>query len=141
MKRTAAIAIIVIVVIGAVIGILVANRHKSDNKAASSSSSATSSPTSNTSTNTPATSQNAVSISNFSFSPSSITVKKGTKVTWTNKDSTSHTVTPDKPDADFKGSDTLSNGDSYSVTFNTVGTFTYHCNIHSNMTGSVKVTE
>ena len=34
-----------------------------------------------------------VSIKNFEFSPKTLTVAKGTKVTWTNKDSANHTVT------------------------------------------------
>src|SRR5829696_2336470 len=34
-----------------------------------------------------------VMIQNFSFKPAHITIKRGTKVTWINKDSTTHTVT------------------------------------------------
>lgn len=79
-----------------------------------------------------------VTISNFAFAPASITVKKGTKVTWTNQDSTAHTVTGTNggPDSAPFGS-----GASYSYTFTTVGTFPYHCTIHSSMTGTVIVTE
>lgn len=79
-----------------------------------------------------------VTISNFAFAPNSITVKKGTKVTWMNQDSTAHTITGTNggPDSAAFGS-----GASYSFTFNTVGTFPYHCSIHSSMTGTVIVTE
>src|SRR3954451_4443487 len=40
-----------------------------------------------------AVSGTAVAITNFAFSPASLTVKAGTKVTWTNKDGDAHTVT------------------------------------------------
>src|SRR5690349_19293894 len=40
----------------------------------------------NTPTPAPPSSGNSVSIVNFAFSPASLTVKVGTKVTWTNND-------------------------------------------------------
>jgi amicyanin len=82
-----------------------------------------------------------VEIKDFAFSPAAITVKKGTKVTWTNKDSTQHNISPDTETADFKASELLAQGESYSVTFNTVGTFSYHCTPHPYMKASVIVTE
>lgn len=92
---------------------------------------------------TPATkpvSTSSVTIKNFAFSPANITVKKGTTVTWVNQDSTAHTVTENDgqtgPD-----SDTMANGQSYSFTFNTVGTFKYHCTFHAEMLGQVTVTD
>lgn len=85
---------------------------------------------------------NEVEIENFAFQPASISVKKGTTVTWTNKDSTQHSVIPDSGDSDaFQGSELLSQGATYSFTFNTPGTYTYHCGPHPQMTGSVTVTE
>lgn len=89
----------------------------------------------------PAGETNAVSIEDFAFKPASITVKKGTKVTWTNKDTARHTVTPDEASDAFKGSELLDQGQSYSFTFDTVGTYTYHCQPHPNMKGTVTVTE
>lgn len=79
---------------------------------------------------------NQVTISNFSFNPQSITVSPGTVVTWTNQDSTNHTVTSN--DNKFN-SDQLKSGDSFNFTFNDTGTFSYHCSIHTNMTGQVVV--
>jgi plastocyanin len=83
---------------------------------------------------------NAVTIQSFAFSPASITVKKGATVTWTNQDSAAHTVIetdsqtgPNSPD--------LSKGKSYSFTFDSAGTYHYHCSIHPSMTGTVTVTE
>ncbi|HEX5395430.1 MAG TPA: cupredoxin family copper-binding protein [Candidatus Saccharimonadales bacterium] len=90
--------------------------------------------------NQPASTANKVTISNFSFSPSDISVKKGTTVTWTNSDSVQHTVTVDSGN-DGPKSQPLSNGQSYSFTFNDEGTFNYHCSFHPEMHGTVTVTE
>jgi len=79
---------------------------------------------------------NQVSIINTSFNPSTITVSPGTTVTWTNNDSTTHTVTSN--DNSF-GSNQLSPGNTFQSTFNNTGTFSYHCSIHSSMTGQVIV--
>jgi len=76
-----------------------------------------------------------VSIDNMAF-PSTTTVNKGQTVVWTNNDSTVHTVTFDDGSAN---SGTIAVGGTFSHTFNTAGSFTYHCNFHSNMTGKVVV--
>ena len=81
---------------------------------------------------------NAVTISNFAFSPASITVPVGTKVTWTNQDSATHTVTADDGKSfDSKG---VAQGATYSFTFTTAGTFAYHCAVHPDMKATVIVT-
>jgi amicyanin len=80
---------------------------------------------------------NSVTIENFAFNPATITVKKGTTVTWTNKDSAAHTVTTDSGSGPT--SQLLNQGDSYTFTFNTAGTFNYHCQPHPNMKGTVIV--
>jgi plastocyanin len=79
-----------------------------------------------------------VEISNFAFSPSQITVKVGTKVTWTNSDSAAHTVTSD---TGVFGSKTLNTGSSYSFVFNAPGTYSYHCAIHPSMKAIIVVTQ
>ena len=90
-------------------------------------------------TETPTATAN-VDIRNFSFTPASITVKKGSTVTWTNNDSSAHTVTEidgqSGPD-----SQRLAKGESYTFTYNTVGTFKYVCSLHPDMKGTVTVTE
>jgi len=78
----------------------------------------------------------AVSIQNFAFNPATLTVPVGTTVTWTNNDSTAHTVTAD--DGSFK-SGNVDPGATFSFTFSTAGTFNYHCEIHPNMTASITV--
>ncbi len=50
----------------------------------------------NTPTTAPTSTGNSVSIANFAFSPTSLTVKVGTKVSWTNNDTVTHTVTANK---------------------------------------------
>jgi plastocyanin len=78
----------------------------------------------------------AVSIVDFAFQPASIEVATGGTVTWTNTGQAPHTVTAD--DGSFD-SGTLSPGATFSQTFATAGTFTYHCNIHPQMTATVIV--
>jgi plastocyanin len=79
-----------------------------------------------------------VVIQNFSFKPAQITVKRGTRVTWINKDMTKHTATASNGAFD---SGILRPGQSYSHTFKTAGrTNNYHCEIHPFMRGSVTVT-
>lgn len=78
-----------------------------------------------------------VQIANFAFTPSSLTVKVGTTVTWTNTDSVSHTVTAD--DGSFT-SGKIATGSTFKETFAKAGTYAYHCAIHSSMTGTITVT-
>lgn len=85
-----------------------------------------------------------VTISDMSFKPNAIKIKKGTKVTWTNQDTVAHSVVADDPanSSDFKaGAPTFSKGQKYSITFNTTGYFYYHCSVHSFMKGSVQVVD
>jgi plastocyanin len=79
----------------------------------------------------------SVNIVNFSFQPTPLTIPVGTKVVWTNQDSTSHTSTSD---AGAWDSGTLSKGMTFSFTFMQAGTFAYHCNIHPDMHGMIVVT-
>jgi plastocyanin len=77
-----------------------------------------------------------IEIKNFSFSPMSLTVPVGTKVTWKFDDSAQHTVSAD--DKSFV-SPAMSNGQTYSYTFTKSGTFQYICSIHQYMKGTVVV--
>jgi plastocyanin len=82
---------------------------------------------------------NSVTIDNDAYSPSTLTVKKGTTVTWTNNDSDQHTVTSDA--GSFLNSGLINPGSNYQYTATTVGTFLYHCEVHSNMHGTLVVTD
>ncbi len=89
------------------------------------------------STSTPAkTSPNTVTISNFAFGPSTLTIAKGTAVTWQNNDAVAHTATSDAGKWDTGN---IISGGSKSVTFDSVGTFPYHCAVHPMMTASIVV--
>lgn len=78
---------------------------------------------------------NAVSIENLSFNPTTVEVKVGDTVTWTNNDGVSHTVTGDSG----LDSGTLAAGATYSKTFDAAGTYEYGCSIHPDMKGTVVV--
>ncbi len=82
----------------------------------------------------------SIEIKNFSFSPTSATVKAGTTVTWTNNDAVPHTITSD-PDGSLFKSSTLNPGETFQFTFSTAGSFAYHCSIHTSMQGTVVVTQ
>lgn len=82
---------------------------------------------------------NQVGIQDFAFTPAAITVKKGTTVTWTNKDSVQHSIIGDTDNG--PKSSLLSQGATYSFTFDTAGVYSYHCGPHPQMTGKVTVTK
>jgi len=77
-----------------------------------------------------------VDIVDFSFQPSMVFVHPGETVEWYNQGSAHHTVTSD--DGAFD-SGVISPGGEYSETFNTPGTYRYHCEIHENMHGTILV--
>jgi plastocyanin len=80
-----------------------------------------------------------ITMKNFAFDPSSVTVKTGTMVTWVNQDAASHAIASDNSSSVAFSSDPLPTGASYNFTFATPGTFTYHCSIHPSMTGTIIV--
>jgi len=82
---------------------------------------------------------NAVSIIDFGFTPQSLTAKIGQEITWTNTGNAAHTVTFDSGGIDSSG--TLAAGATFKHTFDAAGTFTYHCSIHSSMTGTITVSQ
>ena len=65
-------------------------------------------------------------------------VAAGDTVTWTNREIARHTVTADNGAFD---SGSLKDGDRFSFTFDTPGTFTYFCEFHTSMKASVTVTD
>jgi plastocyanin len=85
----------------------------------------------------------AVSITAAGFSPSTVTVKAGTVVTWTNASGADARVAsdphPTHTDLPALDSATLATGDSYSFTFTKVGTWGYHNHEAPTRRGSVIV--
>ena len=71
------------------------------------------------------------------FDPSTITVKTGDSVEWDFQDSSApHTVTADNGSFD---SCTQNAGFKFFVTFSKAGEVKYHCTIHAQMLGDIKV--
>ncbi len=91
----------------------------------------------------------SVSIQNMAFGPSSLTIKAGDSVTWTNMDSVPHTVTSDSGSELSSGTlsgassggyySSPSAGGTYTHTFSTLGTYSYHCSIHTYMKATIIV--
>jgi plastocyanin len=87
----------------------------------------------------------------LSFSPHKLTVKAGTKVTWTDSDSIGHTVTTGMITVgsdDLRTSEhpdglidlPLRKGKDVSFSFDKPGTYVYYCSIHKGMSGEIEVT-
>jgi plastocyanin len=76
-----------------------------------------------------------VCLENTAFNPDTVTISVGDSVTWANVDGVDHTVTAD----DGAFDEQLSDGDSVEETFDEAGDFTYHCEIHPSMTGTITV--
>lgn len=70
------------------------------------------------------------------FGTNPLTITAGTTVSWLNSDSTTHTSSADG--GQWTSGD-IRPGDRFNFTFNSPGQFTYHCQIHPNMTGTILV--
>lgn len=86
----------------------------------------------------PLSGQAPVEIVNFEFKPQKVLVKPGTTVTWSNKDTTIHDIKDTSP-LNTPQSKDLNQGDTFSITYNQPGTYSYICGIHQYMTGTVEV--
>jgi len=99
-----------------------------------------------------------VTIRDFTFTPSTLMVKAGSVVTWTNMGPAVHTVTSDTMVFESMNLGAPVGGDPYGgggmaagtfqFTFNTPGTYAYHCSLHppsipaySGFTGTIVVTQ
>ena len=82
----------------------------------------------------------SVNIKGFAFSPAALTVTKGTKVTFSNQDSATHTITSGaNRTKDGKFDQQVTGSNETTITFDTPGTFEYFCTIHSSMKGTITV--
>jgi plastocyanin len=77
-----------------------------------------------------------VKIDNFSFAPTTLRVRAGTQITWTNRDDIPHTVVED--DKVFR-SKVLDTDEKFTFTPTKPGTYKYFCSIHPKMTATVVV--
>lgn len=79
-----------------------------------------------------------VGITNFLYEPKEVQVAPGTKVTWTNKDTAPHNI-QDLSDLNIPISKDLATGETFSITYEKPGSYSYVCSLHTWMTGTVKV--
>ena len=79
---------------------------------------------------------NTITISNFAFTTSAASYPVGTVLTVVNNDTTTHTVTADNGSFDTGH---ISPGQSATITLSKAGTITFHCSIHTYMTGTLTV--
>jgi plastocyanin len=79
-----------------------------------------------------------VEIVDFAYDPDPVRVETGGKVIWQNMDPAPHTATAD--DGSFD-TGTLEEGKLKSETFKEPGTYTYFCEIHPTMHGTVEVVD
>lgn len=82
---------------------------------------------------------NEVIIQNSAFSPAELRIKAGSKVTWTNLDSTTHSVVSDSGSEGGISSGLLAKGQAYAKVFEQPGVYNYHCGLHSTMRGKIIV--
>jgi plastocyanin len=79
----------------------------------------------------------SVHLKNFAYQPTPLVVHAGDSVTFVNDDDEAHTVTSsDKTTFDSEG---LDSGKSWQHTFEKPGTYTYFCELHPYMKGSIVV--
>ena len=74
----------------------------------------------------------------YAFSPRILRTSPGIGLTWTNRSSVGHTVTPNSP-SEFTGSAFIPPGGTFSITFSRAGTYPYFCAVHPFMTGTIIV--
>jgi plastocyanin len=150
-KSIAILGIVAVIAFGAALGSLsyVSVSAQSANMTNSSSMTATSSGTNSTGGNSVSIVPNASTMTDKAFAPNPINAKVGDTITWTNKDTTFHTVTSGTGTSDtakgkeFDSSPGLKTfiqpSQSFSHKFMTAGEFAYFCQIHPTMVGKVVV--
>ena len=77
-----------------------------------------------------------IGIDNFSFAPATLTVARGTRVTWINGDDVPHVIVHT---AGKFSSKVLDTGGRFGHTFDRAGRYDYFCSIHPKMTGTIVV--
>ena len=78
--------------------------------------------------------QQPIDIIDFAFQPPAAQEEINSPITWTNQGAATHTVTFDSVSID---SGPIAPGQTFSISLPTAGHYTYHCSIHSSMTGAI----
>ena len=141
-KSIAILGIVAVIALGASLGI----HPYASVSAQQTNMTSASSGTNSTSGDSVSIVPNASTMADKAFMPNPLNAKVGDKVTWTNKDTTLHTVTsgtgpsdPNKGKEFDSGLSTLAPSKTFSHTFNTAGEFPYFCQLHPTMVGKVVV--
>jgi plastocyanin len=79
-----------------------------------------------------------IAIHQYAYAPATLTIQQGDTVTWTNQDSVAHDVTVTSGPTAFH-SPMLAQGQSWTYTFATAGSYGYVCSVHPDMTASITV--
>ena len=88
-----------------------------------------------------AATESAVEVRVFRFGPGRVEVAAGSRVTWTNQDDITHTVTsgtPERPDGRFNQR-LAGKGTVTTVEFKDPGVYPYFCDRHPSMRGEIRV--
>lgn len=83
------------------------------------------------------TAAHKVNILSAQFDPNTVTMLPGTRIIWTNTDTTAHSVVSD--DGISFNSGGINAGGTYTFTPATPGTYAYHCGIHPSVKGTIYV--
>lgn len=79
---------------------------------------------------------NEINIQNFNFSPTTLNVQVGEKVTWKQNDQAIHKIVSTE---ELFTSNDLNSGDEFNFTFTKAGEYDYYCSIHPSMYGKIIV--
>jgi plastocyanin len=146
--RNTIIGAIVLIIVVAGAGALVLRNNKNSSSSSSNSTHSTTSKTSNNqstdeTSNSPAAEAVTITYSDNGFSPSTVIVKSGGKVTVKNTsselvqfDSDPHPVHTDDTELNIG---TVQPGDSQTITVTTTGSHGYHNHLNPSMTGTIVV--
>lgn len=88
---------------------------------------------------TPGGGGGTITIDDFAFAPETVNASVGDTLTVKNADSVVHTATADD-DGGFDTGD-IAAGKTATIELDEAGTFSYHCDIHDYMKGTIEVTK
>jgi plastocyanin len=80
-----------------------------------------------------------VFIRGFAFHPATVRVARGARITWVNCETTPGLAHTSSADARAWTSPLITPGTTFTTSMDVTGTFTYHCDPHPFMTGTVIV--